>query len=68
MDDNAAETRGDAIAELNEALTELEGGPPLKPALQTQSKSDILPPKHKKALVGLCCATGVALATGWRAR
>ena len=31
----------------------------LKPALQAQSKSGILPTKHKKVPVSLCCAVSV---------
>ena len=32
----------------------------------TLLSSGILPPGHKKVLVGLCYATSVVLATGWR--
>ena len=39
---------------------------PLKSALQTQTESAILPINHKEVLARLCCATSVALATGWR--
>ena len=38
----------------------------LKPALQAQTKTAIIPTTSKKASSAQDCATGVALATGWR--
>ena len=44
---------------------ELSGKAPFLPILQTQSKYGIIPTKMQGGLVGLCCATVVALANGW---
>ena len=38
----------------------------LKPALQTQLKTAILPTKSKKVLVSQCYATSVAMRNCWR--